>query len=387
MKHKWEYKRLGDVCSFIGGGTPSKSNPSFYDGDIPWATVRDMTNFELSATEFQITLDAVNSSATNILPKGTIVISTHVGLGKICQLMQDTAINQDLKGISFHGTSLHKLFFVYWYRSIADYIISAGRGATVKGVTLDFMKSLSIPVPLMEVQEQIVAELDKINEVIADCRELLRNLDTLAQSLFYDTFGDPVTNPKGWKVKTLACECSDIVDGDHSAPPKAEIGVPFITISNIDKNKNVIDFRNSFYVPEEYYDNLKDNRKPRIGDVLYTVTGSYGLTILVDSNKKFCFQRHIGLLRPKPSLNSIFLTYWGRTKAIKFIADNVATGIAQKTVSLSALRKFPIILPPLALQQQFAAQVERIEAQKKAVEATMTELQTLLDSRMDYWFN
>ena len=165
-KHNWEYKRLGDVCDFVGGGTPAKSNADYYEGNIPWATVRDMLNFKLTETELRITEEAVNNSATNILPAGMIVISTHVGLGKICELMQNTAINQDLKGVLFSDKSIDKYYFVYWYRSVADYIISKGRGATVKGVTLDFMRNLQIPVPAREVQERIVAELDKINEVI-----------------------------------------------------------------------------------------------------------------------------------------------------------------------------------------------------------------------------
>ena len=387
MKHNWEYKRLGDICDFIGGGTPSKSNEDYFNGNIPWATVRDMLEFHLSNTELSISEDAVSESATNVLPKGMIIISTHVGLGKICELMQDTAINQDLKGVSFSNDIVNKYFFVYWYRSIANYIISKGRGATVKGVTLAFMKNLSIPVPPRDVQEQIVAELDKINEVIADCRELLRNLDALAQSLFYDTFGDPISNPKGWEMKHLQDECIDIVDGDHSAPPKSNQGIPFITISNIDKSRNCIDFTDSFFVPQNYFEELKENKKPRKGDVLYTVTGSYGITVLIKDENSFCFQRHIGLLRPKETLNSVFLTYWGRTSSIKHYADSVVTGIAQKTISLKALRAFPLIVPPINLQNQFASKIEAIEAQKKQVEATIAELQTLLDSRMDYWFN
>lgn len=387
MKHNWEYRRLGDICSFIGGGTPSKANSAFYCGDIPWATVRDMVDFNLSETELHITQEAIKQSATNLLPKGMIVVSTHVGLGKICELMQDTAINQDLKGISFNQHSVNKHYFVQWYRSIADYIIANGRGATVKGVTLDFMKNLSIPVPPVETQEQIVAELDQINALITKNRELLSQLDTLAQSIFYDTFGDPISNPKGWSLKKLSDECIDIVDGDHSAPPKSTEGVPFITISNIDKSRNSIDFSNSFFVPQNYYDSLKSNRKTRNGDVLYTVTGSYGITVLIRNQPNFCFQRHIGLIRPKNTLNSVFLTHWGRSSAIKSYADKVATGIAQKTVSLTSLRNFPLILPPLSLQEDFAAKVEAIEVQKAKVEAEIAELQTLLDARMDYWFS
>lgn len=284
---------------------------------------------------------------------------------------------------------LNRYFLAYYLRNpkFVDFLIGKTGGAKMPRVKMDIFWNTAIPVPPMEVQEQIVAELDKINEVICDCRKLLYNLDALAQSLFYDTFGDPVTNPKGWPMHKLFEECIDIVDGDHSAPPKAESGIPFITISNIDKSRNSIDFSDTFFVPQDYYNNLKENRKARKGDVLYTVTGSYGITVLINNDEPFCFQRHIGLLRPKKTLNSVFLAHWGRTEAIKHVADSVATGIAQKTVSLSSLRKFPIIIPPLSLQNQFAAKVERIEEQKKAVEATIAELQTLLDSRMDYWFN
>ena len=265
--------------------------------------------------------------------------------------------------------------------------INFSTGVAQLNLSTEWLNNYLVPVPPMEVQERIVAELDKINETIEDCRELLRNLDALAQSLFYDTFGNPITNPKGWEVKKLSDECLDVVDGDHSAPPKTDKGVPFITISNIDKTRNSIDFSDTFFVPQSYYDGLKDNRKARNGDVLYTVTGSYGVTVLIENLPKFCFQRHIGLIRPKATLNSVFLSYWGRSASIKAYADTVATGIAQKTVSLKSLRDFPIILPPLSLQEQFAARIEQIEAQKKAVEQTIAELQTLLDSRMDYWFN
>ena len=92
-------KKLSELAQIIGGGTPSKDNKSFYIGDIPWATVRDMNTDLLTETEFLINEDAVKNSSTNIIPAGNIIIATRVGLGKVCILAQDTAINQDLKGI------------------------------------------------------------------------------------------------------------------------------------------------------------------------------------------------------------------------------------------------------------------------------------------------
>src|SRR5205823_4195886 len=95
----WASKALGDLCQVIGGGTPSKANARYFSGEIPWATVRDMRADVISETEFRITKSAVQSSATNIIPGGSVVIATRVGLGKVCLLGQDTAINQDLRGV------------------------------------------------------------------------------------------------------------------------------------------------------------------------------------------------------------------------------------------------------------------------------------------------
>ena len=95
----WQKKPLGDLCRVIGGGTPPKDKAEYYSGDISWATVRDMRSEVITETECQITKEAVRTSATNIIPTGNVVIATRVGLGKVCLLGQDTAINQDLRGI------------------------------------------------------------------------------------------------------------------------------------------------------------------------------------------------------------------------------------------------------------------------------------------------
>ena len=140
-KSRWTTKNLGDVCNVVGGGTPSKDKPAFYSGDIPWATVRDLKQEVINSTEFKITKEAVKSSATNIIPSGNVVIATRVGLGKICLLGQDTAINQDLRGIVPHDTTkLNVRFLFWWLKSIADVIVAEGTGATVQGVKLPFVK-------------------------------------------------------------------------------------------------------------------------------------------------------------------------------------------------------------------------------------------------------
>lgn len=392
MRHNWEYKRLGDLCNFIGGGTPSKSNEDYFNGNIPWATVRDMLSFQLSDTELHITSDAVNNSATNILPKGMIIISTHVGLGKICELMQETAINQDLKGISFFDNSVDKYFFVYWYRSIANYIISKGRGATVKGVTLDFMRSLQIPVPTMEVQKQIVEELDKINEIIEDCRELLRNLDVLAQSLFYDLFGDPISNPKGFKLKKLG-EIDEISSAKRVlVQDVVDKGIPFIRgteLACLSKQNSFDPSVFTMFITHEHYEIVKSiTGVPKPHDLLLPSINADGYIWEINTPEPLYFKDgRVLWVHVNHGVHSSKWLKFALSKIIKEKYANLSRGAVFAELTLVFLRNLDIIVPPLSLQEKFATQVEQIEVQKKTVEEMIANLQTLLDSRMDYWFN
>ncbi len=154
---------LGEVCNVIGGGTPSKANDEFYTGTIPWATVRDMNKDNLDITDYKITEEAVRLSATNIIPANNVVIATRVGLGKVCILNQDTAINQDLRGVIPKSNDILDVNYLFlWFKFVAEKIIQAGRGATVQGVTLPFIKSLAIPVPTLINQQNTVVKIQSI---------------------------------------------------------------------------------------------------------------------------------------------------------------------------------------------------------------------------------
>jgi len=146
---------------------------------------------------------------------------------------------------------------------------------------------------------------------------------------------------------------SDITDGDHLPPPKSPTGVPFITIGNIVKQTRKIDFADTFMVPHAYFNALKPNKKPKKGDVLYTVTGSFGIPVIVSENVEFCFQRHIGLIRPKPETSSTWLYYLLLSPQVFKQASDGATGTAQKTVSLKILRNFEV--PKVMPKQQLTA--------------------------------
>ena len=209
MKGAWKKKNLGDVCRVIGGGTPPKDNAAFYTGNIPWATVRDMRADVITETECKITPEAVKSSATNIIPGGNVVIATRVGLGKVCLLGQDTAVNQDLRGIVPIDLNVLSVRFLYWWlKDIADEIVAEGTGATVQGVKLPFVKSLQIPLPPLPEQHRIVAILDAAFDHIAtaraNCEANLLNARAIFESHLQAVF---TQRGDGWVEKKLADVC------------------------------------------------------------------------------------------------------------------------------------------------------------------------------------
>lgn len=157
-----------------------------------------------------------------------------------------------------------------------------------------------------------------------------------------------------WENVKLNDVCSSIYDGDHNAPPKSDTGVPFVTISNIDAADGSIDFSNTAHVPNSYFESLKPERRPRPGDVLYSVVGSFGIPSLVKDQKPFVFQRHVAILRPNDRIEPEYLYYSMKSRNFYHWADSVAIGAAQRTVTLGQLREKTIALPPLPVQRRIA---------------------------------
>ncbi|HOP22143.1 MAG TPA: restriction endonuclease subunit S [Gammaproteobacteria bacterium] len=177
----WEEKTLGEVCDILGGGTPSKKNESFYGGSIPWATVRDMNHDILTQTDHSITDEGLKNSSSKIISKNHVVIATRVGLGKICKLKQDTAINQDLKGlVPNEKYNILNDFIFWWFKSISQKVIDAGTGATVQGVKLTFIKELSFPLTTKNEQERVI---NTMNAFSKDTEALLNTYSNKLSSL------------------------------------------------------------------------------------------------------------------------------------------------------------------------------------------------------------
>jgi type I restriction enzyme S subunit len=271
-------------------------------------------------------------------------------------------LNQRVCRLQSFSSSLLPRFLFYGVNTYLKEIEAETGYTTVKHLSSKQIGEIKFPHPSLADQERIVAILDEAFANIAiakaNTERALKNVEEVAFSELFQIFEKQYSKYPNVELKELA---QSISDGDHSPPPKAPQGVPFITIGNINKEELRIDFNDTFKVPRTYFDGLQTSRRPQSGDVLYTVTGSYGIPVLVEKEVEFCFQRHIGLVRPKATTSSRWLFFLFQTPQLKRQADEGATGTAQKTVSLGLLRSFRVPSTPLPDQISCASDCEKIQ--------------------------
>ena len=169
----------------------------------------------------------------------------------------------------------------------------------------------------------------------------------------------PFEIPENWAWARLSSASVSIADGDHQPPPQVQSGIPFLVISNVSDGKT--DFSNTRYVPKEYFNTLAEIRIPQCGDLLFTVTGSYGIVIPVQTERKFCFQRHIALIKLS-CLSPKFMQLWLSSPLVYEQCRRAATGTAQKTVGLASLKGLLIPIPPLNEQERIVQKLNTLLA-------------------------
>ena len=233
----------------------------------------------------------------------------------------------------------------------------------VPTLTQKVLNKVQIPLPPLPVQREIVRILDKFTErTAALIAELTAELT--ARKKQYEFYRDKLLTISNEQVAmcNLGDICESIADGDHMPPPKADTGIPFITISNITE-QNKIDFSNTMFVPHAYYDALAEKRKPQKGDVLYTVVGSYGIPVCIEEDSEFVFQRHIAILRPKKQIvKPRYMFHAMQSSAFKAQADKTAKGVAQKTIGLAALAAMKLPVPSLDVQSRIVNVLDNFDA-------------------------
>ena len=247
--------------------------------------------------------------------------------------------------------------FVYFCLQM-EHLEQYNTAGGVPSLTQKVLNKIKLPVPPLEVQREIVRVLDSFTLLTAEL-----TAELTARKKQYEFYRDKMLNfgnkAAVYKMSEL---CESIADGDHMPPPKSDEGIPFITISNVDEYHN-IDFENTMYVPESYYNSLAEKRIPRKGNILYTVVGSYGIPVCIEDDKKFVFQRHIAILKPNNDIiKSRYMFYAMQSTNFKIQADKSAKGAAQKTIALSALGNMQMPVPSMDVQEKIIKVLDNFDA-------------------------
>lgn len=240
------------------------------------------------------------------------------------------------------AANLDRRYLWYWLTSsdTVEVINATCTGARMPRANMERVLDLKIPLPALEEQRRIVAVLDEASDNLERARAIAKSNLVSAENFYKSTLNAYVSEAlERCGPTVLSSFSAHITDGDHNPPPKAKSGIPFVTISNIDKRTGRLSLDDTFFVPVKYFEGLKKVRHPEVGDILYTVTGAtLGVPSLVTTSQQFCFQRHIAIIKPKESVCSDWLLHMLRSPVVFQQATLGSTGTAQKTVSLATLR-------------------------------------------------
>ena len=385
MKQGWEIKKLGEVCETSSGGTPSKTHKEYYEGgNIPWLRSGEVSQGLIYDTELYITTEGLDNSSAKIFPIDTVVIAMYgATVGQVGILKNAMSTNQAVCGI-FPTHKFTPLFLVYYFKAKKSYFLSLAAGGAQPNISQQIIRDTYIPVPPREEQERIVAELDCLSGVIEKKREQLKQLDALAQSIFYSMFGDPITNEKGWEVKKLGEVC--ISDLGKTLDSKKNKGDLYNYLCSINVQWGYFDLTMLKEMRLEEYELERYSVKK--GDLLICEGGDTGRCAIWNSEEPMYFQNALHRVRfTSNTILPIFCQYVMSYMKKNGEIDKYSKGQTIKHLVKSALMSIPIIIPPLALQQEFAEKIEAIEKQKMLIKKSIAETEELFNSRMDYYFN
>ena len=389
MKQGWEYKKLGEVCTIERGGSPRPITDYITDSEdgINWIKIGDAQEGSkyITSTKEKIRPEGIKKS--RFVHKGDFILSNSMSFGRPYILKVDGCIHDGWLVIHDDNEVFIKDYLYYILSSSIMYakFSQLAVGGVVNNLNSSLVRKVAIPIPPKSTQLSIVSELDKINELIRLKKEQLKDYDNLAQSIFYEMFGDPVENEKGWEVKKLGEVCT-IERGSSPRPITAYItdskdGINWIKIGDAQEGSKYITSTKEKIKPE----GLKKSRFVHKGDFILSYSMSFGKPYILKIDG--CI--HDGWLVIHDN-NNVFIKiylYFLLASSIMYAKfSKLAVGGVVNNLNSSLVRKVDVSIPPLPLQHLFAQRIEQIEHQKSEVTKAITDLETLLASRMQHWF-
>lgn len=386
----WPRVRVDQCAEVVSGATPDTSDSSYWDGDICWATPKDLSELEgayIADTPRKITRRGLESCATSVLPPESVLFSSRAPIGHVAINTVPMATNQGFKSFVPDRRSLHPKFLYHWLRKNRPYLESLGNGATFKEVSKAVISRIEIPLPPLPEQRRIAEILDKADALRAKRRTAIAQLNTLTQSVFLDMFGLPIGGESKWALKPLGEACEKITDGTHHSPPIKSEGIPYVTAKHL-KEEGLDFFSDPWFVSQEDHRAIFSRCDPRPGDVLYIKDGATtGIAAVNRYDFEFSMLSSLALLRPKPGvLTAEYLCHWLNNAPVRRWILGGMAGAAIRRLTLAKIKAIRIPLPPLRQQQAFALGIARAYQLRGAYRAELSELESLFASMQNRAF-
>ena len=382
-----EFKKLGELCSIVSGGTPSRSKVEFWNqGTIPWIKIGNLKGKYVNEADEFITQEGLNGSSAKLLPKGTVLYTIFATLGEVGILEIEACTNQAIAGLSINDSKQLTTDYLYYFlKSKKTYVNDIGRGVAQNNINMSILRNFDIPVPNLIKQKEIVSILDKVSFILNKRSKELQLLDELVKARFVEMFGNPLDkniankyfidcvefNPKKSEVK-------DMMDEIVSFVPMECVGVDgSFTIHNDgvirDYYKGYTFFRNDDVLLAKITPCF-ENGKIAIASNCTNGIG-FGTT-------EFHVSRPI-----KGISNPYWIKYVLKNDNVHNLGKANMTGSAgQKRIQTVFFEKLKIYLPPIELQNQFADFVQQVDKSKSAIKKSLEETQILFDSLMQKYF-
>ncbi|MDQ3711369.1 MAG: restriction endonuclease subunit S [Acidobacteriota bacterium] len=384
MMEKYQFRKLDEVCKFLNGGTPSKENSNYFNGDIPWITGADIMSFLVRKVRSFITEKAIKDSATNLVPTGTVLLVTRTSVGKVAVAGMPLCFSQDITAIRNDEKYLDKSFLIYFLKTKESYFKQSARGATIGGITREIVSQVEIPLPSLDEQKRIATILDKADRLRRQRRFVQTLSDSFLQSVFIKMFGDPVSNPMNWETNNIGKYTSLVSSG--STPLGGETvykksGVRFIRSQNVLMSD--FDFSDIAFIDEETHKSMKRTHVKK-NDVLINITGaSIGRVACYKEETIANVNQHVCIIRLKD--RDILPSFLARQLSMPFYQTTVISsqsGATRQAFNFEQIKDFQIIAPPPPLQKKFAEIVQKFERvrrqQREATHQAEHLFQTLL---------
>lgn len=377
MRKDWEVKKLGDVAISDLGKTLNKSKdtgvllPYLCSINVQWNKIDLSTQKEALFEDSEINKYSVK--------KGDLLVCEGGDIGRAAIWNEDYSMlyQNALHRMRFNKNIIAEYVLYFLWRLKRRGVLDKryAKGVTIKHLVKSSLLSINIPVPPLQTQQLIVEEFDCLISIIEKQKKQLEELDNLAQSIFYDMFGDPIENEKGWNFYQLG-KFAQLINGRAYKQDEllSQGKYPVLRVGNL--------FSNSKF----YYSNLElsEDKYCNNNDLLYAWSASFGAYIW--HGNKVIYHYHIWKIVLNELLaNNIFICYLLNI-ATKYMNSSLH-GVAMMHLTKSGMEQTSFILPPLPLQQQFAAKIEAIEKQKELIKKSIKETEDLFNGRMDYYFN